>query len=174
MIEKIEGFEINLNENSKRIINIDISDEILNKLIFPFNKFDITALEYKPFTRFTIAKSLDDLSDNKLSKFLNKVNPEKKSNNAAKKEDLLNFLFLLEEDLDEKKSFLVDERKKIMVQKIKITQIRSRIGSQKNQIASLRGLGLWKVNSNSVLENTPETRGMIQKVNHLVRIESVD
>jgi len=73
MIEKIEGFEINLNKNSKRIINIDISDEILNKLIFPFNKFDITALEYKPFTRFTIAKSLDDLSGNKLSKFLNKI-----------------------------------------------------------------------------------------------------
>ena len=73
MIENIDGFEINFNENSKRIINIDVSDEILNKLIFPFNKFDITALEYKPFTRFTIAKSLDDLSDNKLSKFLNKI-----------------------------------------------------------------------------------------------------
>ena len=73
MIENIEGFEINFNENSKRIINIDISDEILNKLIFPFNKFDITALEYKPFTRFTIAKSLDDLSNNKLSKLLNNI-----------------------------------------------------------------------------------------------------
>ena len=73
MIEKIDGFEINLNEKSKRIINIDITDEILNKLIFPFNKFDITALEYKPFTRFTIAKSLDDLSNNRLSKYLNKV-----------------------------------------------------------------------------------------------------
>ncbi len=73
MIEKINGFEINLNESSKRIVNIDISDEILNKLIFPFNKFDITALEYKPFTRFTIAKSLDDLSNNNLSKFLNKI-----------------------------------------------------------------------------------------------------
>ena len=73
MIEKIDGFEINLNEKSKRIVNIDITDEILNKLIFPFNKFDITALEYKPFTRFTIAKSLDDLSKNKLSKLLNKI-----------------------------------------------------------------------------------------------------
>ena len=73
MIEKINGFEIYSNEKSKRIINIDIDDEILNKLIFPFNKFDITALEYKPFTRFTIAKSLDELSDNNLSKFLNKV-----------------------------------------------------------------------------------------------------
>ena len=73
MIESINGFEIYLNEKSKRIINIDINDEILNKLIFPFNKFDITALEYKPFTRFTIAKSLDDLSENRLSKFLNKI-----------------------------------------------------------------------------------------------------
>ena len=73
MIEKIDGFEINFNEKSKRIIDIDITDEILNKLIFPFNKFDITALEYKPFTRFTIAKSLDDLSNNKLSKLINKI-----------------------------------------------------------------------------------------------------
>ena len=73
MNEKIEGFEIHTNKKSSRIIDINISDEILNKLIFPFNKFDITALEYKPFTRFTIAKSLDDLTDNKLSKFLNKI-----------------------------------------------------------------------------------------------------
>ena len=72
-MKEIKGFEINTNKKSKRIINIDISDEILNKLIFPFNKFDITALEHKPFTRFTIAKSLDDLSDNKLSKFLNEI-----------------------------------------------------------------------------------------------------
>ena len=56
MSEIIDGFEINKNEQSSRIVNIDISDEILNKLIFPFNKFDITALEYKPFTRFTIAR----------------------------------------------------------------------------------------------------------------------
>ena len=73
MIEKIDGFEIHENKQSPRIINIDIGDDILNKLIFPFNKFDITALEYKPFTRFTIAKSLDDLSNNKLSKLINKI-----------------------------------------------------------------------------------------------------
>tara|TARA_B100001057_G_C22698025_1_gene890529 strand:+ start:17 stop:925 length:909 start_codon:yes stop_codon:yes gene_type:complete len=73
MIEKIDGFEINFNNNSPRIINIDIDENILNKLMFPFNKFDITALEYKPFTRFTIAKSLDDLSKNKLSAYLNKI-----------------------------------------------------------------------------------------------------
>ena len=73
MKEIIEGFEINKNDKSNRIVNIDISDEILNKLIFPFNKFDITALEYKPFTRFTIAQSLDELSNNKLSKLINKI-----------------------------------------------------------------------------------------------------
>ncbi len=73
MIEKIDGFEISINKYSFRIIDIDVTDEILNKLISPFNKFDITALEYKPFTRFTIAKSLDDLSNNRLSKLLNKI-----------------------------------------------------------------------------------------------------
>jgi|TARA_B110000091_G_scaffold64288_1_gene70769 protein CsiD len=72
-MQKIDGFEITEHKNSKRIINIKIEGEILEKLIFPFNKFDITALEYKPFTRFTIAKSLDDLTNNKLSVFINLI-----------------------------------------------------------------------------------------------------
>jgi protein CsiD len=72
-MEKIAGLTISEHDNSKRIINIDIENEILDKLIFPFNKFDITALEYKPFTRFTLAKSLDDLTSNKLSKLMNKI-----------------------------------------------------------------------------------------------------
>ena len=72
-MEKIDGLTISEHNSSKRIINIDIEDEILDKLIFPFNKFNITALEYKPFTRFTLAKSLDDLTSNKLSKLMNKI-----------------------------------------------------------------------------------------------------
>jgi len=72
-MEKIAGLTISEHDKSKRIININIEDEILDKLIFPFNKFDITALEYKPFTRFTLAKSLDDLTFNKLSKLMNKI-----------------------------------------------------------------------------------------------------
>jgi protein CsiD len=72
-MEKIKGFEIFAHEKSNRIINIQIKDEILEKLIFPFNKFDITALEYKPFTRFTLAKSLDDLTSNQLSKLMNSI-----------------------------------------------------------------------------------------------------
>ena len=70
---KINGLTINKNESSNRIYEIVLKDEILDKLIFPFHKFDITALEYKPFTRFTIAKSLDDLTENKLSNFINSV-----------------------------------------------------------------------------------------------------
>jgi len=72
-MKKIDGFEIASHEKSKRIIDIKIEDKILEKLIFPFHKFNITALEYKPFTRFTLAKSLDDLTDNKLSELLNLI-----------------------------------------------------------------------------------------------------
>ncbi|MDC1128916.1 glutarate dioxygenase GlaH [Candidatus Pelagibacter sp.] len=72
-MEKIPGLTISEHNKSKRIININIENEIIEKLIFSFNKFDLTALELKPFTRFTIAKSLDDLTDNKLSKLMNYI-----------------------------------------------------------------------------------------------------
>ena len=72
-MENISGLVISEHNKSKRIINIEIEDDIINKLIFPFNKFDLTALELKPFTRFTIAKSLDDLTENKLSKLMNSI-----------------------------------------------------------------------------------------------------
>ena len=71
--EKISGIEISTNNKSKRIINIKIKEESLDKLVFPFNKFNILALEYKPFTRFTIAKSLDELFTNKLSKLIHSI-----------------------------------------------------------------------------------------------------
>ena len=72
-MNKIFGLHISDHNKSKRIINIQIEDEILEKLIFPFNKFNITALEYKPFTRFTLAKSLDELTFNKLSTLMNSI-----------------------------------------------------------------------------------------------------
>ena len=65
--------EISPNGKSNRIINIRIKAEILDKLIFPFHKFTIQALEYKPFTRFTIAKSLDELFSNKLGKLIRAI-----------------------------------------------------------------------------------------------------
>ena len=73
ILNTLEGFKISFYDKSKRIIDIRIQDQIIEKLIFPFNKFDIPALEYKPFTRFTLAKSLDDLTKNKFSKFINSI-----------------------------------------------------------------------------------------------------
>ena len=72
-MEKIKGLEVQNHKDSSRILNIQLDDDIVKKLIFPFNKFDLTALELKPFTRFTIAKSLDDLTNNKLSKLINSI-----------------------------------------------------------------------------------------------------
>ena len=70
---KIEGLEVSTSNKSNRIINLYLKDEFIEKLIFPFKRFDITALEYKPFTRFTLAKNLDDLTQNKLSKLINSI-----------------------------------------------------------------------------------------------------
>ena len=72
-LDTIQGFDISFSDYSERIINIKIEDEIIDKLMFPFKKFDITALEYKPFTRFTLAKSLDDSTGGKLGKFINSI-----------------------------------------------------------------------------------------------------
>ena len=60
-----------------------------------------------------------------------------------------------------------------MAGKIKITQIASPIGRQGYQRRNLIGLGLNKINRTRVLEDTPEVRGMIARVNHLVVYENV-
>ena len=52
---------------------------------------------------------------------------------------------------------------------LKIEQIASGSGSTKTQLGTLTGLGLGKVNRISELEDTPSVRGMINKVQHLVR-----
>ncbi len=72
-MEKIKGLEIKEHINSKRILDIKLKDELIEKLIFLLNKFDLTALELKPFTRFTVAKILDDITDNKLSNLINSI-----------------------------------------------------------------------------------------------------
>lgn len=54
---------------------------------------------------------------------------------------------------------------------IKVTQIGSPIGRPDDQRATLIGLGLNKMHKTSVLEDTPSVRGMIRKVQHLVRVE---
>jgi large subunit ribosomal protein L30 len=58
-----------------------------------------------------------------------------------------------------------------MMAKLKITQIGSPIGRPKDQEATLKGLGLNKMNRSREVEDTPSIRGMLRAVQHLVRIE---
>jgi large subunit ribosomal protein L30 len=55
--------------------------------------------------------------------------------------------------------------------KLKITQVKSRIGSTKRQKRTLDALGLRKLNRSIEVENTPQIMGMVNKVRHLVKIE---
>ncbi|MGB0647349.1 MAG: 50S ribosomal protein L30 [Bradymonadia bacterium] len=56
---------------------------------------------------------------------------------------------------------------------LKITQVKSGIGRNEKQRATLRGLGLKKLNQESLIKDTPEVRGMVNKVSHLVKWEEV-
>lgn len=54
---------------------------------------------------------------------------------------------------------------------IQITLVRSPIGYEKSQKATVRALGLTKMNQTVEKEDTPAIRGMINKVSHLVNVE---
>ena len=56
--------------------------------------------------------------------------------------------------------------------RVKVTQTGSKIGRETYQEATLKGLGLNKRHRSRVLEDTPEVRGMINRVKHLVIVES--
>ena len=56
--------------------------------------------------------------------------------------------------------------------RIRVTQIGSPIGRPDDQQATLKGLGLNKLHRSRELEDTPAVRGMIAKVQHLVRVET--
>ena len=75
----IDGLNIQYHQKSKRIINIELEESIIEKLAFNFKKFDILTLEYKPFSRFTIANVLDEITSNKLSKYIIKVLNDRKT-----------------------------------------------------------------------------------------------
>lgn len=57
--------------------------------------------------------------------------------------------------------------------KIKITQIRSVIDRPKNQKLTIEALGLGRPSWEKVHEDTPQIRGMIEKVKHLVKVEEI-
>ena len=54
---------------------------------------------------------------------------------------------------------------------VKVTLVKSPIGTKADHRATLLGLGLKKLNQSRVLEDTPAVRGMITKVAYLVRAE---
>ncbi|WP_433265802.1 50S ribosomal protein L30 [Actinosynnema sp. CS-041913] len=60
-----------------------------------------------------------------------------------------------------------------MAQQLKVTQVKSSIGSKHNHRESLRTLGLRKIRQSVVREDTPQVRGLIHAVRHLVVVEEV-
>jgi large subunit ribosomal protein L30 len=54
---------------------------------------------------------------------------------------------------------------------LKVTQIKSTIGSKPKQRGTLRALGLGRIGKSRVLPDRPEIRGMIAKVPHLIKVE---
>ena len=55
--------------------------------------------------------------------------------------------------------------------KIKVTLVKSTIGCKKDQIATVKALGLRKIRSVVEHNDTPQIRGMVNKVSHLVKVE---
>ncbi len=61
-----------------------------------------------------------------------------------------------------------------MTKKLHVTLVRSAIGFDQTQKATVRGLGLTKLHKTVVHNDTPQIRGMIYKVRHLLRVEEVE
>ena len=87
------SFTINNHTKSKRVQVININIEDLDRLIFPFKKHSITSLEYKPFSRFSLAKSLDEVFENKLSVALNKIIKDRNTGTIVIEPDVNNKKF---------------------------------------------------------------------------------
>jgi len=58
--------------------------------------------------------------------------------------------------------------------KLKVTQRRSVIDRPKDQKVTVRRLGLHRIRDSVIKDDTPDVRGMIAKVQHLVEVEEVD
>jgi large subunit ribosomal protein L30 len=54
---------------------------------------------------------------------------------------------------------------------VKVTQIRSRNGSNQKQLDTLRSLGLRRIGHTVEVKDTPQARGMLHRVRHLVRVD---
>jgi len=70
-----------------------------------------------------------------------------------------------------KKYLMVKQDNSDLMAKIKITQTRSKIGSNERQKKTLEALGLKKMSGTVEHEATPQILGMVKKVEHLVSVE---
>jgi large subunit ribosomal protein L30 len=61
-----------------------------------------------------------------------------------------------------------------MATKLKVTQVRGFAGKTPQMVKVLKGLGLRGPHSEVVVANTPDFRGMVKKVLHLVKVEECD
>lgn len=70
--------------------------------------------------------------------------------------------------------FLTARINKVLVMaKIRVTQIKSKIGSEKRQKRTLEALGLKKMHHSVEVEDTPQILGMVSKVSHLVKVKKL-
>jgi large subunit ribosomal protein L30 len=60
------------------------------------------------------------------------------------------------------------------VSSVKITQVRSTIGQSERHEGTLRSLGLGKIGRSAEHRDTPELRGKLRQINHLVRVDGKD
>ena len=56
---------------------------------------------------------------------------------------------------------------------IKVTQVRSAIGTKPEHRGTLRALGLGRIGKSNTLPDRPEIRGMVRRVPHLIKVEEV-
>jgi len=56
---------------------------------------------------------------------------------------------------------------------LKVTLVKSRIGTKPKQRGTIRALGLGRIGSTNVLPDRPEIRGMIARVPHLITVEEI-
>ncbi len=61
-----------------------------------------------------------------------------------------------------------------MSKKLRVTLVKSPIGYSKRQKATVKSLGLGKMNSSIIHEDTPPVRGMIDKIIHLLKVEEIE
>ena len=87
------SFSVSDHKNSKRVRSINLKEGDLDRLVFPFKKHSITSLEYKPFSRFSLAKSLDEVFENKLSQTLVKILNDRETGTAIVQPEINNKKF---------------------------------------------------------------------------------